>query len=214
MNGAQGMGLWKGISSHLGMFKNGIAMDIGRGNDNLFWFDRWCCSRSLMEEVPILFNLATNKQASVVDYWNDDVVPNSWNIQLRHHLNDWEVVQMARLIGFVEHWHPITGKDDGRRWIPGINGAFFVKFSYSFLRRQEEFDFRWDGIWKIGMPSTVLFFMWTALKNRIPTIDLLQKRGLILPNVSSLSRRCRIGGPYSFALSICEGSMVLYSLGS
>lgn len=36
------------------------------------------------------------------------------------------------------------------------------------------------------IPSKIIFFMWTVCRDRLPTIDLLQRRGRYLPNVCSL----------------------------
>lgn len=61
-----------------------------------------------------------------------------------------------------------------------------VKSSYEFLEGREEADFNWEGIWRIKAPSKVLFFMWTALKDRIATLDFLKNKGMLLPNMCPL----------------------------
>lgn len=81
---------------------------------------------------------------------------------------------------------PFHDREDGCRWNPRKDGSFSVKFAYNFLLGREEVDFRWEDTWKIRTPSKVLFFVWTVIKNHIPTLDFLQKRGLILPNMCPL----------------------------
>lgn len=44
----------------------------------------------------------------------------------------------------------------------------------------------WKLLWKLKIPSKEAFFLWTAARGHLPTIDLLQHRGMIRPNVPSL----------------------------
>lgn len=64
--------------------------------------------------------------------------------------------------------------------------SLLIRSSYGYLELREDEDFNWAGIWKLKAHSKVLFFIWTALNARIPTLDFLQKRGFILPNVCPL----------------------------
>lgn len=86
----------------------------------------------------------------------------------------------------VEQLHLVADRVDRRRWILGKDGSFSLKFSYGFLEVREEADFKWEGICRIKVPSKVLFIIWTGLKGRIPTLDILQTWGLILPNMCPL----------------------------
>lgn len=155
--GAHGVSLWKSISSLEALFKETISMDIGRGNDTLFWHDRWCAPMLLKEEAPRMFSLAIDKQALVASYWNSWVDSNGWNVPLRRYLNDWEIDQMARLIDVVEHSHPCDDREDKRIWFPSKNGVFSVKSSHGFIVRREESEFNWMGICKIKCPLKFSF---------------------------------------------------------
>lgn len=61
-------------------------------------------------------------------------------------------------------------------------GFFSVKSSYGFIERQEDSDFKWMDILRINASYKILFYVWTVIKDRIPTLGFLQKRVLILPN--------------------------------
>lgn len=187
-NFPHGVGLWKGIALQLDWFNQVISMNLGIRNDCLFWSDRWCSNRPLKIEVPLIFNLALNKLASVADYWDVGSTPNNWNVQLRRNLNDWEVVQMAWLIDRVHHALPNHNRKDSRRWSPAKDGSYSVRSAYGFLEPREEVAFQWKDLWKIKAPSKVLFFTWTALKGQIPTMDFLIRRGSILPNMCPLCK--------------------------
>lgn len=41
----------------------------------------------------------------------------------------------------------------------------------------------WKVIWKLKIPSKVVFFVWTACRERLPTLDFLQNRGMCIPNM-------------------------------
>lgn len=157
VTGAHGVSLWKGISSQQGFFRQAIAMDIGRGNDTLFWHDRWCCPWPLREEVPRLFSLANDKQALVANCWNGGLNPNGWNIPFRHPLHDWEMDQMIGLIDLVVHSLPCAEREDHCLLLPGKNENFSVKSSVGLITRTEDSGFNWVDIWKIKAPCKVLF---------------------------------------------------------
>ena len=42
--------------------------------------------------------------------------------------------------------------------------------------------FPWRGIWKYKVPPHVAFFMWTAVLGKLPTIDNLRKRNMVIVN--------------------------------
>lgn len=60
-----------------------------------------------MLETPNIYSHARNKNALVVDYWDQDY---GWNVLVRRYLNDWEFDEMARLLGILD---PITIHPDG-----------------------------------------------------------------------------------------------------
>lgn len=137
VNVAHEVSLWKGIYRKMEWFKEAIAKNFGNGKDTIFWLDRWCRPGLLADEAPLLFNIAINKFASMYDNWNSDENPNSWNIQLMCALNDWEMDQMASLMGHVEHWNSNMQREDTRRWIPRKDGTFLVRSSYEILVNRE-----------------------------------------------------------------------------
>lgn len=133
------------------------------------------------------------------------MILNNRNIQLKCALSDWEMDQMATLMGFVQHWKLEMQREDRRKQILGNDGIFLVRSSYGTLVNKEEGNFNWKGIWSLKAPSKVLFFSWTALKTRIPTLDFLQRRGLILPSMCPLCKREAQSADYIlFSCPLCE----------
>lgn len=66
--------------------------------------------------------------------------------------------------------------EDHLSWTLSKNGIFLVKSARDaqWLNKLVP-DHIWTNIWKLHLPSKVVFFVWTMIKGRIPTIDLLQK---------------------------------------
>lgn len=71
-----------------------------------------------------MYALASNKEAKVTDCWGQNGKGDGWNIQLRRRLNDWEVVQMSRLLGLVEASIIWRDSEDLRRLSVGRNCSF------------------------------------------------------------------------------------------
>lgn len=105
-------------------------MDVGNGRNNLFWENKWCYPIPLRLEFPSIFNISSNRKAFVAEYWGNDGEGSRWNVQLRRHLNDWEVEDMLTLLGCINAIQPSLDKVDSHRWPLKANGSFTVKSCY------------------------------------------------------------------------------------
>lgn len=139
-------------------FKGVISMDVGNGNNIHFLEDIWCCPRPLKLEIPTIFNIASNKEASVANYWGNNGESTGWNIQLRHHLNDWEIECMVRLLGCINNIEPFLDKEDYHRWSLEVDGSLMVKSCYRSFEPQMVVSFSWEILWGCKPLSKVLFF--------------------------------------------------------
>lgn len=93
---------------------------------------------------------------------------------------------MAHLYGSVETLQLRGDENDSWRWTLSKNGAFTVISCSLLFGDRGEPAFIWKCLWRLKIPSKVLFFEWMACKEQLPMIDLLRKRGMILPNICSL----------------------------
>ena len=112
----------------------------------------------------------------------------SWNIQFHRALDDWEE---ERVFAFYEHVYfkmPRGEGIDNLIWKLTPNGVFDVRSFYNSLSTPPTFPFHWKCIWSIKVPSRVSFFLWTATRDSILTIDNLVKRNLSLVNWCCLCR--------------------------
>ena len=60
-----------------------------------FHKDLWCEDQTLEEAFPILFHLASNKDAWVSNFWQDNREMGSWTPHLSRHFNDWEMEEVG-----------------------------------------------------------------------------------------------------------------------
>jgi hypothetical protein len=65
---------------------------------------------------------------------------------------------------------------------PQSKGSFEVSTFYRVLSPPGSVSFPWKGIWRTKVPSRVAFFTSTAAKSKIPTIDNIRWRGMIVVN--------------------------------
>lgn len=71
-----------------------------------------------------------------------------------------------------------NGRADERVWIASKNGSFSVSSFFKAIINIHGERSRMYGIWKMESPPRVLVFGWLALRKRIPTMDLLRRRGM------------------------------------
>ena len=72
--------------------------------------------------------------------------------------------------------------EDKLWWVPSSIGFFQVSSFYLVFSSQGSLSFPWNGIWRTKAPPRVAFFAWTAARSKIPTIDNLHQRGMIMVN--------------------------------
>ena len=63
-----------------------------------FWKDVWRGEEALCSIHPSLFNLASNKEATVVDMWESDKGEGCWSPTFLRPLNDWEIEEVERFL--------------------------------------------------------------------------------------------------------------------
>ena len=80
------------------------------------------------------------------------------------------------------------GGDDTMVWQLNRSGVFNVHSFYKSLLKALSVFFPWQCIWSVKVPRRVSFFLWTAARGGILTIDNLVKKNLPLVNWCCLCR--------------------------
>ncbi len=94
----------------------------------------------------MLFHVACDKEAVVVDYmrWLSGVL--HWDVLFARAIHDWE---MRLLWTFLYYVKISRDGEDWVWWIPDRSGSFGVKSYYQILNTQPPLAFPWKSIWKV-----------------------------------------------------------------
>ena len=122
--GVHRCGLWRSIQKDWEVFSKNIWFDVGVGDRVKFWTDRWCGDLPLQLTFPIVYGIATTREASVASSlrWLGIKERRSWNVHLIWEPNDWGmgvVDEFLRTLGSnlppIEKWRPYEMEVD-KEW--------------------------------------------------------------------------------------------------
>ena len=178
MRGTHGCGLWKNIKKGADNFFSHVVYEVGEGNRIRFWHDPWSGPTPLKELYPELFACAVVKEALISDMliFAPDEGGRSWNFHFRRNFNEWELRRFYSFYGHVYARIPSGEGEDILIWQLNCNGVFDVRSFYIALLKAPFVSFPWQSIWCIKVPKRVSFFLWTAARGGILTIDNLVKK--------------------------------------
>jgi hypothetical protein len=177
-----GVGLWKYICKGWSIFGRYCRFNPGVGSKISFWEDVWCGESSLKDTFPSLFNISRFREATIADNVEYSNGFAQWNIVFTRLLHDWEVEILASFYSLLYSIKFRGVGEDKLWWIPSNKGSFEVSSFYRVLSAHGSLPFPWKGIWRSKAPPRVAFFAWTAALSKIPTIDNLRWRGMIVVN--------------------------------
>ena len=147
-----------------------------------FWTDVWCNGTRLSQNFPHLFAMASHRNATVEEMWDQNFGQGGWNLRFFRDFNDWELEMIGNLLHVLRSYKP-SMEEDSVCWKGGRNGKFRVKEAYRLMTRPNDIVFPSRCIWVDSVPTKVAFYAWEATWGRVLTLDRLQKRGWQFPNV-------------------------------
>ncbi|XP_023926852.1 uncharacterized protein LOC112038285 [Quercus suber] len=149
------------------------------GDKVKFWTDRWRGDLPVHLSFPIVYGIASNREASVVSSLERLGIEaqRSWNVRLLREPNDWEWGEVDEFLRTLGSNLPQFEHGDRMRWKLLKKGDFDIRSFYNKLRSPLPSIFPWKGIWKVKAPSCVSFFVWTATWEKILAGDILRGRG-------------------------------------
>lgn len=129
-----------------------------------FWWDNW------IGEGPLAIhgvNISSLNNIVLLKF----IVNGNWNERLiRQHVNPLIVPKILQTnINFDE------GNADKAIWTPNENGLFTIASAWDIIRKKRHQDPINHIIWHRNIPFKVCFFIWRALKEKLPTNEILQK---------------------------------------
>ncbi|XP_020272038.1 uncharacterized protein LOC109847206 [Asparagus officinalis] len=159
-------------------------VEVGEGNQTLFWLDKWLDSHTLAAIYPSLFvntsfpfATVSSMRKKVNDTWR-------WDLQFKRQLTGTFVSQYFSLMNLLNSIC-LEQKEDKRKWLWDLKGDFTVKSYYLFLI---DGGLRCDcaDIWKLPIPLKVKFLVWLAFRHGLNTKDVLEKKGIQLEKICCL----------------------------
>jgi hypothetical protein len=186
--GSHGVGLWRFISRDWHRFSSHTKLIPGDGSRISFWEELWCGNSTLKEAFPGLYNIASNKEASIADNIDLSGGSRQWNVSFLRSLNDWEVDDLVSFHNLL-YAHNLDGGVDKIWWVPDRKGTYAVKSFYNVLISRDCSPFPWKSIWRTKAPPRVAFFVWSAALGKILTLNNLKKKNMVLVNRCGMCKK-------------------------
>ncbi|KAL4378031.1 hypothetical protein GQ457_02G027360 [Hibiscus cannabinus] len=158
-----------------------FSWSVGGGGSVLFWLDRWCSDDALCHLFSRLFRLACLPLAWVLQMAvSGSFVHDKWLSFFKRDLRPFELQQLGELRRVIGGWRLLPTVPDRLIWEPALHGGFSVK-ELSLL--MHSFSLSGDAVgafrvWDLGVPPKIQCFVWFVLLERLPTLVMLQARGV------------------------------------
>ena len=161
VRGSHGCGLWKGIMLGWDSFNTHLGYRVGTGVRVRMWHDMWCGGMPLKEAFPMLYECASNREATINEVVVRENGSVTWNVTFARNFNDWELDNVISFLNLLQSNLPTREVEDGLRWNLKKNGNFDIHSYYDALRASPNLVFPWKSIWRTKAPRRVCFFVWT-----------------------------------------------------
>ncbi|KAJ0483598.1 putative reverse transcriptase zinc-binding domain-containing protein [Helianthus annuus] len=180
------------------------SRSVGNGSSIYFWLDPWFADQPLKLLCPNLFRLEMVKNCSVRDrleggslwLWRHD--PST-----AEEISEWD--NLCRQLSSVS----LSNREDSWRWIGNGSSSFSIAAVKSLIISMEEFSSRNVMGWVKWVPLKCSIFAWRADLNRIPTVEVLSRRGIEVED--SLCSFCSSEGEsVDHLFTACPWSAVLW----
>ncbi|RVW74273.1 Transposon TX1 uncharacterized 149 kDa protein [Vitis vinifera] len=122
-NGVFGVGVWKEILKESTWCWDNMVFKVRKGNKVRFWIDPWCGNNVLSEAFPDLFSMAVQRNATVEDYWDQNLSQGGWSLRLLRDFNDWELGLVDNMLVELRNYR-VSMEEDSVFWRGGADGLF------------------------------------------------------------------------------------------
>ena len=162
-------------------FSDHVSRLVGNGRNTLFWVDGWLGGEALSVRFSRLYDLSLDREVSVSDMfhggWGVDGEAWRW----RRRLFVWEEEMLGDLTLLLQNVILQVNKDDRCLWILESSRVFSVRSAYNVLTSQPpiELPVAVSYLWHKNVPLKVVLFAWLLFRDRLPTKDILHRRGVL-----------------------------------
>ena len=149
------------------------SFNLGDGKRIRFCEDSWIQPSPLASLFVELYERVVKRNAAVASQWS--YRNQAWSVRCRGPFSLAENIQYEALVQLLQPISPSRSADQPI-WKLSSNGSFSVYSFYKFLNCGGLLWPFHEVIWRTTAPEKVKIFLWLALKNRLHTGDVLQKK--------------------------------------
>jgi hypothetical protein len=144
---------WKGLHKVKHLFKWGAIYKVRDEEGTLFWKDTWWGDVPLKLVYPRFFDICMDKDARVVDYYEDG----EWNIDLKRPLTIVDLQVWDELVTKLVDQELTHGRDEVI-WVLDKSKTFTTQFMYRFMTDGGIRKDIYINIWKSKVPLRIKVF--------------------------------------------------------
>lgn len=178
-----------------------ISRTVGNGTTISFWHHNWGCG-IISTIYAELFSYAEDETETLAQ------VLNAAQLALRQPISTTAEEQQTELMIHMAQT-TIEAGQDGTRWKWTDTGTFTVKSAYGAIKNEPHISNNLHRIWKTKAPPRFKVFGWIMIRNKILTIDNLQRKGMILVNRCIMCKKANETVKHLFYR--CEISLQIYT---
>jgi ribonuclease HI len=166
--------VWKSLKTTKEICGKGTGWLVRNGKTIDFWHDNWLQPGTLRSLIHGPLS-AHEKNLKVCDLWDEQ---GNWNLtSLSFNLP----MDISKTI--LASPKPLSpSEEDCRFWKPSNNGQFNSSSAYRIACNIDSVGLAssdWKWLWKINSIPRVVFFLWLACHDRLPTKSMLLKRKIV-----------------------------------
>lgn len=173
---------WKSIIFGRDLLQKGLSWKIGDRRNTYVWLEKWVHDPILGMRAPWVKNntFDVNLGANALI----DASTRRWNLELLRE------VFVPEDVNLIWKHQPVIARPDGFLWKHNRSGNFSVKSAYALAQElkirkdfpevlmQPSFNSVKEKVWKVSTAPKIRTFIWKALSDALPVVDLISKRGM------------------------------------
>ena len=113
--GAFRVGVRKEILKETNWCWDNMVFIAWKGSKISFWTDVWCTGIALSQNFPRLFAMASHRNATVEEMWDQNFGQRGFNLRFLRDFNDWELDMIRNLLNVLRGYKP-SMKEDSVCW--------------------------------------------------------------------------------------------------
>ena len=136
------------------VFSKYIRFEVGAGDRVKLQTDQWCGDSPLQLSFPVVYGIASNKEASMASSLERLGIGDrrSWDVRFSRRPNDWETGVVDEFLRILDSNLPPIENGDRMRWKMTKKEDFDIRSFYNKLRDPLLIIFPWKGVWKVTAP--------------------------------------------------------------